>query len=145
MGDLKLFNCVPEGVNEVHFAADSCLLNSIKATECKTHKKVLESCNQINRIPADFQSFLKNVYSKISIFDLCLDYTRNHKTRVPDILRCIKIYCSKYNYCESISYHPVTMPSISVASKKNQIGEFFVTVNTFSLYKKMDTLLLCHH
>ena len=145
MGNLKLFNCVPEGVNEVHFAADSCLLNSIKATECKTHKKVLESCNQINRIPADFQSFLKNVYSKISIFDLCLDYTRNHKTRVPDILRCIKIYCSKYNYCESISYHPVTMPSISVASKKNQIGEFFVTVNTFSLNKKMDTLLLCHH
>ena len=131
MGDLKLFNCVPEGVNEVHFAADSCLLNSIKATECKTHKKTLESCNQINRIPADFQSFFKNVYSRISIFYLSLDYTRKHKTRVPDILICIKIYCSKYNYCESISYHPVTMPSISVASKKNQIGEFFVTVNTF--------------
>ena len=136
MGNLKLFNCVPEGVNEVHFAQK--LLN-VKPT------KKYGSCNQINRIPADLQSFLKNVYSKISIFDLCLDYTRKHKTRVRDILRCIKIYCSKYNYCESISYHPVTMPSISVASKKNQIGEFFVTVNTFSLYKKMDTLLLCHH
>ena len=32
---LKLVNCVPKGVTEVHFVADSYLHNSIKAAERK--------------------------------------------------------------------------------------------------------------
>ena len=129
---LRLFNCVPEGVDEVHFLADSYLLNSIKVAERKTRKRnwtvIIKS--RKSKVPPDFQSFWKNDYNKIKIIELHLDCTINTKPKyliLQDVWKFIfpSINTAKVYLCLPLIF------CISVASKKKQIREFFVTIITF--------------
>lgn len=72
-----------------------------------------------SKILADFQTFLKNDDNQTRINDSLLNYIIKHKTKVLNILRCMKSYFSKYNRRQ---LH--RMFSISVANKKAQIREF---------------------
>ena len=66
---LKLINCVPKGVNSVHFVADSYLHNSIKVGECKicAENRIVLIKLMKSKVPPDFQSFLKNDDNKTRI------------------------------------------------------------------------------
>ena len=68
---LKLINCFPKGVNEVHFVDDSYLHNSIKAAERhnRGENRVVIIKSMKSKIPADFQTFVKNDENKTSIID----------------------------------------------------------------------------
>ena len=98
-----------KGVNEVHFVGDSYLHNNIKAAERKSRgeNRVVIIKSMKSKIPADFQTFVKNDGNKTSIIDLLLDYIIKHKTKVLNILRCMRIYVSKYNRRQSISLSSV--------------------------------------
>ena len=106
---MKLINYVPKGVNEVHCVADSYLDNSIKSSERKSRGDnravIIKSIK--SKIPSDFQSILKNNDSKTRIIDLLLDYIIKHRAKVLNNLRCMQIYFSKYNCCQSISLSSV--------------------------------------
>ena len=102
---LKLINCFPKGIHEVHFVGDSYFHNNIKAAERKTRGEnravIIKS-----KITADFQTFVKND-NKTKIIDLLLSYIIKHKTKVLNILRSMKINFSKYNRRQSISLFSV--------------------------------------
>ena len=102
---LKLSKCVTKGVNKVYVVADPYLDNSINAAERKTRREnrtvIIKSIKP--KKPAGFQFFLKNDGNKTRIIDLLLDHIIKHKIKVFKILRCMKIYISKYNYCQFLS------------------------------------------
>ena len=60
-----------------------------------------------SKIPADLQTFVKIDDNKARIIDLLLDYIIKHKTKVLNILRCMKIYFFKYNRRQSTSLSSV--------------------------------------
>lgn len=57
-----------------------------------------------SKILADFQTFLKNDDNQTRINDSLLNYIIKHKTKVLNILRCMKSYFSKYNRRQITSY-----------------------------------------
>ena len=70
---MEFINCVPKGVNEVHFVADSYLDNSIKTSDrksCGDNRAVI-----IVKIPPYFHFILKNNDSRTRI----IDYMIKHK------------------------------------------------------------------
>ena len=73
---LKMIICVQNGVNEVHVVNDCYLHNSTKAAERKARgeNRAVIMKSMKSKIPADFQTFLKNDDSKTRIIDLLLDY-----------------------------------------------------------------------
>ena len=75
---MQLVNCFPKGVNEVRFVGDSYLHNYIKAAERKTRREnravVIKSTK--SKIPAHFQTFVKNDDNKTRIIDSLILYNK---------------------------------------------------------------------
>ena len=112
---LQLINCVPKGVNKVRSLC--CLL--LFALQIRTAKRKTRGENRT------FQSFLKNNDNKARIIDLRLDYIIKLETKVLNILRYMKTFFPSITPVKVYPYLRLIMFSISVASNKKQIREFF--------------------
>ena len=70
------------------------------------------------------------------IIDLLLKYIIKHKTKVLNILRCVKIYFSKYNHCQTISFSSVdNVPYLSCEQEKADTRILRHCQNTLNIQK----------
>lgn len=116
-----------------------------KAAEHKTRREnraiIIKSTK--SKIPAHFQTFVKNDDNKTRIIDSLIDYIIKHRTKVLDILRCMNCF-SKYNRRQSISLSSVGNV-FCLCYEQEEADTIILRHCQYKRYKKMHILLSGHH